>query len=430
MTTEIMPAEAVAEGTIVDEQPAAGTVERRPTEVSTVQAQPTERPLLRRAYSDAQGLIHIPTPVAGIELTFSAAQKTLDEAQLTLLAPLGMKADYDPKQVAIFLMTSLDRGLDPWRREVYLFKYRDPMAPGGFRYVSHTGIGGFQGLAEDTGEYTGQVGPQWCGPDGQWMDFWPHRDRAPVAARVGIMRKGFDGPVWGVAMYDEYAPVKDVWAGPEGSRRKVGTEVTAQWKPAAQGGKPALMTSKCAEAAGFRKAFPRKLGGLYVTEEFDRLREEEKAAREEEARQRRLAAMEKAQAETVRPTPPAPAGRPQPAPPRPQPTPPPAGPASADARPEPANVASDGGEVLELLRAEFAEQASICGISQVALARRWVVQFRRNIEEFDVDQMRTLVHALREMVCGLLRSAGRAAEADAYEKAPDHGPVDELFGRK
>ncbi|MCX5070839.1 recombinase RecT [Micromonospora lupini] len=441
MTTDTIPtdetadADAVEEGVVVDEAPTQSRdVAVRPAAAGEVAVLPTARPAVARAYTDPQGVIHIPTPVAGIELKFTSTQVTLDAAQLTLLAPLGMKADYDPKQVAIFLMTSLERGLDPWRKEVYLFQYKDSTAPGGNRYVSHTGIGGFQGLAEDTGEYVGQVGPQWCGPDGQWMDFWPHRDRAPVAARVGILRKGFDGPVWGVAMYDEYAATKDVWKGPQGERYKAGVEVTAQWKPAALGGKPAVMTAKCAEAAGFRKAFPRKLSGLYVTEEFDKLREAERAAQEEAARERRLAAMEQAQAAVVRPTSPGPAARAAGSRPQAQPTPPPTAAAAAaeSAVPVSSPVASApaGDDVLGMLRAEFAEQATICGIAQAALGRRWVAQFRRNVEDFDEAQMRTLVHALREMVGGLLRSAGRTAEADAYANAPDHAPLDVLFGRK
>ncbi|MBM0201930.1 recombinase RecT [Micromonospora sp. STR1s_5] len=441
MTIDTMPAETAVtaeEGVIVDETPAQSRdVAVRPADAGEVAVRPTARPAVARAYTDSQGVIHIPTPVAGIELRFTSTQVTLDAAQLTLLAPIGMKADYDPKQVAIFLMTSLERGLDPWRKEVYLFQYRDSTALGGFRYVSHTGIGGFQGLAEDTGEYVGQVGPQWCGPDGKWMEFWPHRDRAPVAARVGILRRGFDGPVWGVAHYDEYAATKDVWKGEQGGRYKDGVEVTAQWKPSAQGGKPAVMTAKCAEAAGFRKAFPRKLSGLYVTEEFDKLREAERAAQEEAARERRLAAMEQAQAQVTRPTS-APASRSFGA--RPQPTPPstppteastvPAGPAATTTAPTGPADAVAGDDVLELLRAEFAEQAEICGIPPAALGRRWVAQYRRNVEDFDVDQMRTLVHALREMVGGLLRQAGRVDEADAYANAPDHGPLDVLFGRK
>src|SRR5690606_35920936 len=65
------------------------------------------------------------------------------------------------------------------------------------------GIDGFRAITESNPDFRGYEGPQWCGPDGQWVDVWLEKT-PPRAARVGIYRKGFPQPIWGVATYDEF----------------------------------------------------------------------------------------------------------------------------------------------------------------------------------------------------------------------------------
>lgn len=128
-------------------------------------------------------------------------------------------------------------GLDPDGRFLYVARDR-----GQFR-VELT-IDGFRLTAERTGKYKGQIGPQWCGPDGQWLDIWTG-DNPPHAARVGILRDGFAKPIWGKAIYTEFVQDSEFW-------RKM----------------PANQLAKCAEAAGFRKAFPAEFSGLYSPDEL------------------------------------------------------------------------------------------------------------------------------------------------------------------
>ena len=65
-----------------------------------------------------------------------------------------------------------------------------------------------------------------------------------MAAKVGILRKDFQQPVWGVAKFSSYAQKSPFWS-------KM----------------PEVMLAKCAEAIARRVAFPNDLSGIYAPEE-------------------------------------------------------------------------------------------------------------------------------------------------------------------
>lgn len=144
-------------------------------------------------------------------------------------------------------------GLDPFARQVYINK--DTKKP-------ETTIDGFRSVAESTGVYRGQIGPQWCGDDGKWVDVWTEPG-APHAARVGVLRSDFDEPLYAVALYREYVATEKAKENPGHRGSKMIDVPTAFWQKM-----PVLLTAKCAEALALRRAFPKQLGGLYTNDEM------------------------------------------------------------------------------------------------------------------------------------------------------------------
>ena len=170
-------------------------------------------------------------------LAVTGEQSWWNDKQEAALKQIGL-SNAPKAELAVFLHYAQRTGLDPFARQIYMIER-------GGRFTIQASIDGLRIVAQRSGEYAGQVGPYWCGVDGQWTDVWLEKE-PPVAAKVGVMRLGFTEPLWGVAKFDSYNANSPIW-------KKM----------------PDTMIAKCAEALALRKAFPNDLSGIYTSEEME-----------------------------------------------------------------------------------------------------------------------------------------------------------------
>ena len=166
-----------------------------------------------------------------------AIRQQFDNEQLSLIRATVAKGT-SPEQFKLFLEVCRYHGLNPFARQIYAVVRAGTM-------VCQTSIDGYRLLAERSGKYAGQLGPEWCGDNGEWKDVWLS-DTPPVAARIGVLRKDFSQPTWGIAKYKSYVQ-----------------ENSPLWRKM-----PDVMLAKCAESLALRKAFPAEMSGIYTAEEM------------------------------------------------------------------------------------------------------------------------------------------------------------------
>lgn len=169
---------------------------------------------------------------------------TIEELKLclaTISVPKGSKPP-EKEDVRLFLAFCDRTGLDYMSRQAYLINRSG-------RWRPETSVDGLRCIALRSGSYMGQDGPYWCGEDGKWVDVWTRKE-PPFAAKVGVYRRDFNKPTYGVVRMDQFLPTRGLYADSPWVRM------------------PDIMLAKVAESQALRKSFPFELSGVYSSEEM------------------------------------------------------------------------------------------------------------------------------------------------------------------
>ena len=182
----------------------------------------------------------------------STAMITFDQEEIQLVKSQIAPGATDG-QLALFIQVCRQTGLNPFARQIYaVFRNEYSNGHNEQRMTIQTSIDGYRLLAQRSGEYAGQEGPWWYDDKKrEWVDVWLE-EYLPAAAKVGVMRKGFDRPVYAVASFRSYA-----------ARKKDGS-LMAMWQKM-----PEVMIAKVAESLALRRAFPAELSGIYTDAEME-----------------------------------------------------------------------------------------------------------------------------------------------------------------
>ena len=159
--------------------------------------------------------------------------------------------DATDDELALFFYEAKRRGVHPMDRMIFPVVRKDAS---GERHVTfQMGIDYLRAAGEETGKYVGQDPIQYGNPIKITGEKEGEEIEVPDYAEATVLRRDESGEIIKIphrAYWKEYYP-KDFKLG-------------FMWRKM-----PFNQLGKCAEAGALRKAFPRKLGGLYINEEME-----------------------------------------------------------------------------------------------------------------------------------------------------------------
>lgn len=205
-------------------------------------------------------------------------------AQLDLVKRT-VAADCNHDEFSLFVEVCKRVGLDPFRKQIYAMVYSKDK-PDKRKLSIITGIDGFRAVAARNQDYR----PDDAEPVITYSDDLKDPVTNPLGIEKAVVRafklapNGEWHPVVGVAYWDEFAPVEEIWEYSQeaGKRQPSGKfKLGGNWVRMGR-----IMIVKCAEAQALRKGWPEDLSGVYAPEELARADAEATAAEQVEEYQK------------------------------------------------------------------------------------------------------------------------------------------------
>lgn len=210
----------------------------------------------------------------------------LQPAQMALVRRTIAK-DCDQNEFDLFMAAAKSYGLDPFRKQIIplVFNKDNPKKRNMAIVVARDGL---RVMAQRCGDYRPASDPAHFERDDALASETNPKGLGSATVRLWKQDRGGEWfAVAGTALWDEFAPVREIWAeNPQTGKR----EPTGRYELDRSGNwhkMPTLMLAKCAEAQALRAGWPDQFGGLYAEEEMDRARSDMTASEAVEAEERR-----------------------------------------------------------------------------------------------------------------------------------------------
>jgi len=182
-------------------------------------------------------------------------------------------SDCNDDEFRTFIHMARQLELDPLRKQIYAFVF-SKNNPKKRRMSIVTGIDGFRTIAARQGDYR----PDEEAPTFKYSEQLKDPEKNPLgieSASVRVFKQDNQNtwnPINGTVYWDEFAPLKEVWAYDEASGKDKPTgkfllDTSGNW-----GKMPRVMIAKCAEAQALRRGWPDDLSNVYEQSEIDQAR--------------------------------------------------------------------------------------------------------------------------------------------------------------
>ncbi|MDE4299696.1 phage recombination protein Bet [Phaeobacter gallaeciensis] len=176
--------------------------------------------------------------------------------------------DTNDLEFDLFMNAARSYGLDPFRKQISAIVFnKDDEKKRQMAII--VGRDGLRALAARCGDYR----PSSEAPEVVYDESLksPSNPKGIVSVSLRLWKQDNKGdwhPVFGQALYDEFAPLKEEWSFNQEAGRKTPSgrfyPITGNWAKM-----PVVMLTKCAEGQALRAGWPDRFSGLYAEEEME-----------------------------------------------------------------------------------------------------------------------------------------------------------------